>query len=571
MKNKELADIFYDISALLEMQDIPFKPQAYQRAAVTIEGLKEDIESLYNRGGLKELEALPAIGKSIALQIEEYLKTGKLLGYKKLKKSFPFDIQEITKVEGMGVKKAKRLWEELKIKNIKDLEKAAKDHKIAPIEGFGEKTERNILEGIKFLKRSKGRFLLSEIIPRIREIEKKLKGLKEVEKIALAGSIRRMKETIGDADLLVVSKNPKKVMDFFTSQPEVAKVWAKGMTKSSVRVKEGFDIDLRIVRENQFGSALQYFTGSKDHNIVLRKRAIEKGLKLSEYGLFKGDRVVSSKNEEDIYKALKMEIIVPELREDQGEIDASIKGNLPKIIEYNDLKGDLHIHSNWDGGTDSIKDIALAAKTMGYLYVGISDHTKFLKIENGLDERQLEKRNKEIDKLNKSLRGFKILKGAETNILKDGRLDIKDSSLKKLDFVIAGIHSNFKMTKAEMTERIIKAIRNPNVDIISHPTGRILKRRDEYEIDFDKILKAAKEYNVALEINSCPERLDLNDKKIRRTKEAGVKMIVNSDAHIINQLNHIEFGIAQARRGWAEREDIINTWSLDKLLKFFNK
>jgi DNA polymerase (family 10) len=298
---------------------------------------------------------------------------------------------------------------------------------------------------------------------------------------------------------------------------------------------------------------------------------MEKGMKLSEYGLFKGEKRIAGETEESIYKALGMEMAPPEMREDQGEVEASLRGNLPKVIGYGDIKGDLHIHSDWDGGADSIKDIARAAQKMGYRYAGIADHTKFLKIENGLDEKELERRNKEIDKLNQRLKGFRVLKGAETNILKDGSIDIRDDSLRKLDFVIAGVHSNFKMSKEEMTERIIKAIKNPNVDIISHPTGRILKRRDEYEIDFDKILRAAKEFKVALEINSYPERLDLKDQNIRRAKEAGVKMVINTDSHSIGHLGYMEFGIAQARRGWAEKEDILNAGPAAELLNFFNK
>ncbi len=475
------------------------------------------------------------------------------------------------------------------------MEKAAKKHKIASLFGFGEKTEKNILEGIEFLKRSKGRFLLGEILPKVKEVYRKLKNLKEIEKIDPAGSVRRMKETIGDVDFLVISKNPEKVMAFFVQLPDIIKIWGKGTTKASVRVKEGFDMDIRVVPQKSYGSAIQYFTGSKEHNIITRKIAMEKGLKLSEYGLFRGSRMIASETEEDIYKALGMQCPAPEMRENQGEIEAALKGKLPKIINYNDIKGDLHCHSDWDGGANSIEEIATVAMKMGYEYLGIADHTKFLRIEHGLDEKRLTQRDKEIDKINAKFQslnvkpstraklgaglvphrnevsgaGFRILKGAETNILNDGSIDIKDEALKKLDYVIAGIHSNFKMEKTKMTERIIKAMKNPNVDIISHPTGRILKRRDEYQIDFDKILRVAKETGTILEISAWPERLDLNDQNIRRAKEAGVKMVINTDSHHRDQLRFMEFGIAQARRGWSEKEDIINCWSLEKLLKFF--
>jgi DNA polymerase (family X) len=344
-----------------------------------------------------------------------------------------------------------------------------------------------------------------------------------------------------------------------------------------VRMKDGFDMDIRVVPRKSYGSALQYFTGSKEHNIATRRIAMEKGLKLSEYGLFKGKKMIAAETEEEIYKALDMDWMPPEMRENHGEIelaDTRCPQKLPKIIGYGDIRGDLHIHSDWDGGDNSIDELAKMAQSSGYEYIGIADHTKALHIERGLDEKQLEKRNAEIDKIN-SRQGFggqakfKILKGAEANILKDGSIDIKDDALAKLDFVIAGIHSNMKMDKRGMTERIIKAMKNPNVDIISHPTGRILKKRDEYQIDFEAILKTAKETGAVLEINASPKRLDLNDQNIRRAKEAGIKMVINTDFHRKDQGRLMEFGIAQARRGWAGKEDIINCWPLEKLLNFF--
>jgi len=574
MKNQEIAKIFSEIANYLEMEGVQFKPYAYQKAAITLETLEEDVEEIYKRGGLDALKEIPGVGESIALKIEEYLKTGKIKYYEEFKKKIPVNLEEIIAVEGMGPKKAKVLYEKLGIKNLKDLERAAKAHKIASLFGFGEKTEKNILEGITFLKRSKGRFLLGEILPRVEEIEEKLKSLKEVEKIDVAGSVRRRKETIGDVDFLVISKNPGKVMEFFVSLPGIIKIWGKGTTKASVRLKEGFDMDIRVLPKRSYGAALQYFTGSKEHNIALRKIAIDKGLKLSEYGLFRGPKMIAGETEEGIYEKLGMEWMPPEMRENQGEIEASLEGKLPKIISYKDIKGDLHCHSNWNLRTyPTIEEIVKTTEKMGYEYVGISDHTKFLRIEHGIDERGLELRNREIDRINLKFKAkkskFRVLKGCEANILNDGSIDIKDEALKKLDYVIAGIHSNFKMPKEKMTERIIRAMKNPNVDIISHPTGRILKRRDEYEIDFEKILRTAKETGTILEINSFPERLDLNAENIRRAKEAGVKMVINTDSHHKDQMRYIEYGIAQARRGWAEKEDIINTQPLEKLLKFF--
>ena len=578
VKNKEISRIFYEIADYLEMEKVPFKPYAYQQAAAVLETLPESVGEIYRKGGTKALEEIPGVGKSIAEKIEEYLKTGKIKYYQEFKKKLPLDLEEITGVEGVGPQKARILYQKLGIRNLKDLEKAAKSRKISPLFGFGEKTEQNILEGIAFLKKSKGRFLLGDIWPNVEEISEKLERLKEVEQISAAGSIRRRKETIGDVDILITTKDSAsakdsadKIMDFFVRLPGIVKIWMKGSSKSSVRMAEGFDVDLRVVKKKSYGSALQYFTGSKEHNIVVRRIAIEKGLKLSEYGLFRGKKMIAGWNESGIYKALGLAWIEPELRENQGEIEAAGRpaDRLPKIIGYQDIKGDLHCHSDWDGGENTIEEMAQTAVEMGYQYLGISDHTKFLRIENGLDERELERRNKEIDKLNQKYGNFRILKSAETNILNDGSIDIKDEALKKLDYVIAGVHSSFKMEKEKMTERIIRAMKNPQIDVLAHPTGRILKRRDEYQIDFDKILRAAKEYGVVLEINSYPERLDLNDRNIRRAKEAGVKMIINTDSHHKEQLSLMEFGISQARRGWAEKKDIANAWPLDKMLKYF--
>ncbi len=573
MKNLEIAKIFYEIANYLEMEEVAFKPYAYQKVAITLETLEQDVEEIYKKGGLKGLEEIPGVGKNIALKIEEYLKTGRIKTYERLKKKTPINLEEMITVEGMGVKKAKVLYQKLKIKNLKDLEKAAKSHKIAPLFGFGEKTEKNILEGIAFLKKSKGRFLLGDIMPVVKEVSEELKGLKEVKKISVAGSVRRMKETIGDVDFLIISKSPKKVMDFFVSLPGVIKIWSKGPTKSSVRMRDGFDMDLRVVLSKSYGSALQYFTGSKEHNIATRRIAMAKGLKLNEYGVFQGSKVVAGRTEKEVYKVIGLPWIPPEMRENEGEIQAALEGKLPKVIGYNDIRGDLHCHSSWDGGTNSIKEIAEAAIAQGYEYLGIADHTKFLRIEHGLNEKQLAQQRKEIEKINYKLQTknykLRVLQGCEANIMNDGSIDIEDEALKKLDYVIAGVHSSMKMDRNRMTGRIIKAMKNPNVDIISHPTGRIIKRRDEYQIDFDKILRAAKEFNVILEINSSPDRLDLKDINIRKAKNLGVKMIINTDAHHKNQLALIEFGIAQARRGWAEKKDIINTQPLNKLLKFF--
>ncbi len=574
MRNQELAKIFNDMARFLRMDGVAFKPYAYERAAISLELLNEDVGDVYVKGGIRALMEIPGVGKAISDHIEEYLKTGKVKQYEKFKKQLPIDLDELVRVEGMGAKKARTLYQKLGVKNLKDLEKAANAHEISPLFGFGEKTEKNILQGLEFLKRDKGRFLLHEILPTARSVVEKLKFLKEVDQISIAGSTRRRKETIGDVDILVVSKSPTKVMDFFVKLPGVEKVWAKGGTKASIRMREGFDMDLRIVQKRSYGSALQYFTGSKDHNIATRRIAIEKGLKLSEYGVFAGKKQIAGVTEENVYKAIGLPWIEPELRENEGEIDAALRGKLPKLFDVKDIKGDLHCHSDWDGGEDSIEQMAKTAMDLGYEYIGISDHTKFLKIEHGLDEKQLLKQHEAIKKINEKLekqgKKFKVLHGCEANIMADGSVDIKDEVLEKLDYVIAGVHSILKMEKKEMMARIEKAMKNPNIDILAHPTGRIVGQRDEYQVDFDKILKLAKETGTILEINSS-SRLDLRDLYIRRAKNEGVKMIINTDAHKKEQLDYMEYGVSQARRGWAEKGDIINTLPIEDLLKYFKK
>ncbi len=571
MKNQNLAKMFYEIAEYLEMDGVPFEPYAYQKAATTLEAMKEDVEDLYQKGGVKALKALPGVGEAIAKKIEEYLTTGKLRYYEEFKEKIPIDLDEIIRVEGMGPRRAKVLFEKLGVKNLKELEEVARGGKIAPLSGFGEKTEKNILEAIEFLKRSKGRWLLGDLLPVAEVVLEKLRKVKGVERADMAGSLRRMKETVGDVDFLVISREPERVMDVFVSMPGVEKIWGKGKTKSSVRMEAGFDMDVRVIAPESYGAALQYFTGSKEHNITLRKIAIDRGFKLSEYGLFKGSKNIAAKTEEEIYRRLGLQWIPPEMREDRGEIGLAEEGKLPDLVSQEDIRGDLHVHSDWDGGSNSIEKIAETAREMGYQYVGISDHTKFLKIERGLDEKKIRERNREIERLNEKRQKtglrFRILKGCEANIMNDGSIDIEDEVLAELDFVIAGIHSQFKMTRTEMTERIIRALKNPHVDILSHPTGRILKRRDEYETDFDRLLKVARETGKVLEINAYPERLDLNDVNIMKAVRAGVRMVVNTDAHHVDQLVMMRYGVAQVRRGWAEKKDIINTWPVEGLLK----
>jgi DNA polymerase (family 10) len=548
------------------MDDVKFKPRAYEGAAKTIEASPESIEEIYRRGGIRSLLQISGVGKSIAQKIEEFIKTGQIQYYEELKKKVPVDLEGLSQIEGLGPKRIKSLWQALGIRNINQLEKAAQAHKICKVPGFQERTEQNILKSIEFARRSRGRYVLGFVLPLINEIESRLKSLPEVRKVAVAGSVRRMKETIGDADLLVVSGNPKRVTEYFVSMPEVELVQAMGETKSTVRLQSGMHCDLRIVPEESFGSALQYFTGSKDHNIGVRTIPIQKGLKLNEYGLFKGGRQIAGRTEEEIYKILGLACMPPELRENWGEIEAAKRGQLPKLIGYGDLKGDLQVHTNWADGKNSILEMAQAAKQLGLEYIAITDHTKSLAMANGLDEKGLEKQAEKIEKANDEIEGIRILKGAEVNISKDGSLDVADIALEKLDVVGAAVHSHFNLSKEEQTRRIITAMRNPNVDMLFHPTGRIIKQREPYAIDIAKVIDVAAETGTILEVDAFPDRLDLSDEYIKLAIQEGCKISIDSDAHTTSHLQLVKFGIAQARRGWARVQDVVNSNHLNEFL-----
>ena len=575
MQNWEIAKILSHISFYLEMEGEPFKPRAYEKAASAIEALDKPLKEIYEKEGIKGIEEIPGVGVSIAEKIEELLKTGKLKYYEQFRKKYPLDLDNLTRVEGVGPKSLKKLYEKLKIKNLNDLEKAAREGKIRKIEGFGEKSEEKILKSIEFLKTGGNRFVLGFIYPQIEAIVEKLSRLKQVKKIVVAGSVRRMKETIGDLDILITSDNPKPVMDYFVNLDGIFEVVAHGETKSAIRLNNGLDVDLRVVPQESFGAALNYFTGSKAHGIHLREIAMKKGYKLNEYGLFKivknKEIRTAGKTEEEIYHALGMDYIEPEMREDWGEIELSQKHQLPKLISYNDLKGDLQIQTTWTDGSNSIEEYVEAAMKLNLEYIAITDHTKSLAMTGGNDEKKLMKQMKEIDNINQKLEKegikFKVLKSAEVNILEDGSLDIDESVLAKLDLVAAAVHTHFHMSQKEMTERMIKAIRNPYVDIIFHPTGRVLLKRPAYELDIEKIIEEAKKTGTCLEIDAYPDRLDLKDEHIKKAIEKGVKLAIDSDAHSITHLNYLKFGIAQARRGWAEKGDIINTRPWPEMLK----
>jgi len=569
LSNEEIMKILQELVIFYEIENINFKSRAIEKALHNIGALDRSLKDIYQEKGISGLEEIPGVGKGIAKRIEEIIKTGTLKEYENYKKKIPIDIENLTKIEGIGPKKIAILWEKLKIKNVEELEKAAKEHKICKISKFGEKSEEKILKGIEFYKSSGQRFILGFIEPLVMEIKDFLQSFKEVKKIEIAGSFRRRKETIGDIDILVASKEPEKVVEKFLKMKNIAYVYAKGDTKCSVKLENGLDVDLRIIDNKSFGAALMYFTGSKEHNIELRQYAIKKGYKLNEYGLFKKEKFISGASEEEVYEKLGLQWIPPELREAKGEISLAEENKIPKILGYNELKGDLQIQTNWTDGSNSIEEMVEAAIENGLSYIAITDHTKYLKMTGGLDEKEILKQVEEIKKINKKYEGkIKVLTGAEVNILPDGSLDIKDEILEKLDFVGASVHSHFNLDKDKQTKRIIRAMENPNVDCIFHLTTRIINRRKEIDVDFDAIFKVAAKTKTILEINAYPDRLDLKDNYIFEAKKYGIKFVINSDAHSKMHFKFLKYGIAQARRGWCEKDDILNAWPLDKFLKF---
>jgi len=572
ISNEKLAQILLEIGEYLEIEEIPFKPIAYKKAHDAILDLEEKVSDIYKNGGLKALEEISGVGISIAEKIEEFIKTGRISYYEELKKKIPIKLSDFSNIEGLGIKSIKYFYQKLGIKNLQDLEKALHSGKIAKLKGFGEKSQEKILKGIEFLKNNNGRFILGFIEPEIEAIKDRLANLNGVKKINIAGSIRRRKETVGDADILITSDKPKPIMDFFVNMKEVAGVIGHGQTKSSVKLFSGINVDLRVVPAISYGAALNYFTGSKSHNIALRLIAIKNGFKLNEYGLFSEkngiEKMVAGKTEEEIYKKLGLDYIEPELRENLGEIELAKNHKLPKLIGYNDLKGDLQVQTDWSDGSESIEKMALRAIDKKLEYIAITDHTKSLSVANGLDEKRLIKQMTEIDRLNKKFKGkIKILKGTECDILKDGSLDISDSVLEKLDVVGIAVHSSFNLTQDDQTKRICRAMKNKNADILFHPTGRIINQRSAYNIDINTIIKTAVETKTIMEIDAFPSRLDLSDENVRKCVENGVKMAIDSDAHKSDHFDYLKYGISVARRGWAQKKDIINTLSLENMKK----
>ncbi len=552
MRNAEVAKIFYEIADILELQGVKFKPQAYRKAARSIESLEEDIETV------KDLKSIPGVGEAIAKKIREVLETGKLQYLEKLRKEVPEGVEQLLELPEVGPKTANILASQ-GIASIEELEKALKQHRLQNVKGFGPKTEENLKRAIELYRFQKERRLLGKVLPLCRMLEEALADSSE--KVVVAGSVRRWKETVGDIDVLAISSQPGITVDTFVELPLVERVISQGGTKSTVILQGGIQSDLRVLPEESFGSALQYFTGSKEHNVKLRRIALRKGFKLNEYGLFdrKTDERVAGESEEEIYSRLELQYIPPELREDQGEIEAAQANTLPELVDMPQVKGDFHVHTTWSDGSDTIESVAQKAKEMGYEYIGICDHSKTLKVAHGLTEEELLKQHAVIKELNDHIKGITILSGIESDILPDGSLDYPDSILEQLDFVVASIHSRFKSPEKEITERVIKALENPFVRILGHPTGRIIGRRDPLHINLERVFETAADTKTALEINCYPDRLDLRDTHVRQAKEYGCTLALGTDAHSIHDLDYMELGVRTARRGWAESKDVLNT------------
>jgi len=570
MKNNDVVQILNEMAVLLEIQGTDkFKPKAYSRAARSIASLGEDIEAIAARG---ELTGIPGVGKSLADKIDAYLKTGSINQLEQLRKEIPVKVRELDAIPGVGPMTMKLLYENLGITDLESLEKAVKEGQLKGLKGIGQKTVDQISEGIQLARAGFGRTLLANAFPIVEGIQASLREIQGVRKITIAGSFRRRKETIGDIDVLVVTDEAEQLMNAFVHLEGVADVLAHGPTKSSVRLASGIQVDVRVLPADSYGAGLQYFTGSIDHNVHVRTIAQKRGLRLSEYGLYRGDEQVAGREEDAIYSAVGLDYIEPELREDKGEIEAAQHHELPKLIELKHIRGDLHTHTDKSDGANSIEEMLDAAARKSYEYYCISDHTKSLTIARGMTEEQILASISEIDEFNSSGRWkMRVLKGAEVDILSNGNLDISDEVLQQLDVVTASVHSKMKDTKEAITDRVCAAIQNRHVDILGHPTGRLLLKRSEYEVDLERVFETARASGVIMELNSHPERLDLNDGNLRAAKRYGLKIAINTDAHRIGELDNMQFGVFQARRGWLEAKDVINTYPLKEMIKLLRK
>ncbi|MBI1976386.1 MAG: DNA polymerase/3'-5' exonuclease PolX [Candidatus Omnitrophica bacterium] len=568
MDKKQVAEILEEIGTLLELKgEISFKFQAYFRAARSIDALTDEIDVYVKEGRLREI---PGVGEGLAEKITELVTTGKLKYLEELKKSFPESLFQLLQIQGLGPKKVKVLYEKLKIKSVADLEKAARAGTLSNLDGFGEKTSENILKGIEHLKKHSGYSLYSNALAEAEKIITHLSKHPKTIRISIAGSLRRHKEIIRDLDILVSSKNPEAIMETFTTLDSVETVTAKGETKSSVLLKSGIQVDLRVVTDTEFPYALHHFTGSKEHNTAMRARAKQMEMKMNEYGLFKepSDKLIPCKDEEEIFEKLDLSYIPPELRENMGEIEAGARRAVPLLIEEKDIRGVFHTHSLYSDGAATIEDMAKEAQRLGLKYIGLSDHSRSAAYAHGMEPERIKKQWKEIDEINKRLKGIRILKGSEVDILGDGSLDYDNAILAELDFVIVSVHSRFTMSETEMTKRIIKAIQNKYTTMLGHMTGRLLLGREGYHINHKEIFQAAKDYGVIIELNANPHRFDVDWRYGRDLKELEIKVSINPDAHKVDGIADYRFGVGIARKGWLEKKDVFNTMGLEQIMKF---
>jgi len=578
VENVDIAAALDEMAVLLEIDGAnPFRVRAYQNAARTVEEQTVPMRTLVEQE--VDLTELPAIGKDMAASIRELVATGRLAVFDDLAARVPRSLIDLTKLPGVGAKKTKRLWQELGVTTIDDLEREALAGAVAALDGFGAKSQQKILDGIAKHRARQGRYGLAEAEQHLAPLLAYVEALDAVERVEVAGSFRRRRETVGDIDLLAIATDARAVMERFVAYPQVAAVTGSGDTKTSVVLRSGLEVDLRVLPAESYGAALQYFTGSKEHNVKLRKRALSMGLTVSEYGVFPvgdgGERAegdsVAGREEEDVYAALGLPWIPPELREDRGEIEAAAGETLPRLLTLADIRGDLQMHSTWSDGKQSLEEMLEACAARGYEYFAITDHSKALAMTGGMDARKLRAQWEEIAEVAVRHDEIRLLKGMEVDILRDGRLDLEDELLAELDIVLISVHSFFDLAPAEQTERILRAVRHPEVNVLAHPTGRLVNRREPMQFDLDEVLRCAAERRVVVELNAHPDRLDLKDTHLMRAKELGLDVVISTDAHRAADLDLMRFGVDQARRAWLTADDVINTWPLDRLLQLLAK
>ena len=560
MENMQIAKTFEEVADLLEIEGAnPFRVRAYRNAARTIGALGTPIEAILKKGDGHALEELPGIGADLAGKITKFCRTGELALLSQLTRKTPESLVALLRIPGVGPKRAKLIYKTLGIKTLPQLEKACRAGRLSDLKGMGKALERTILEGIGHDKAHVARMLRATAEAYVRPLLERLRAMPEVTALELAGSFRRRAETVGDADILVASTDPAAVATAFQRCSDVKKVLAHGETKCSVVLDSGLQVDLRVVPPASYGAALHYFTGCKPHNIAIRLLGVKRHLKINEYGLFRGSHQIGGRTEEEVFKAVGLPWIPPELRENHGEIEAARANTLPSLVELSEIRGDLQMHTNATDGKNTPAEMAAACEARGYEYIAITDHTKAVRVAGGLTKAGFHRQARAIDALQKRVSKLVVLKGAEVDILQDGTLDLDDDTLAELDLVIVSVHSHFNLSKLEMTRRIVRALQHPHVHVLGHPTGRLIGKREPYAVEISEVIKAARDNGVFLEINAQPDRLDLNDLQIRLAKEAGVKFMINTDAHRVQELDCMRFGVDQARRGWCEAADIANT------------